>query len=180
MINFISMKKLPVFFFIFLIIIAGCKSKELSREEAFRLIQQKQQYPKVIDFDIYCSDPKYAKKAVDVGLEVQGMVTIQHIQKLADVGNPLIKFTPKAQAYLLPTPSKDKAIDVQKVKIADADLAEVTGIKTENDGKNAVAEFTVTYKNITPFSALTTINFNKKSTHTVLFSLYDDGWRLDK
>ncbi len=174
------MKKLPVSFFIFLIIIAGCKSKELSREEAFRLIQQKEKYPKVIDFDIYCSDPKYAKKAMDAGLKVQGLVTIQHTQKLADVGKPLIKFTSKAQAYLLSTPSKDKAIDVQKVKIADADLAEVTGIKTENDGKNAVAEFTTTYKNITPFSALTTINFNKKSAHKVRFSLYDDGWKLEK
>lgn len=174
------MKKLPVFYFIILIITAGCKSKELSREEAFRLIQQKEKYSQVIDFDIYCSDPRYVKKAMDAGLEMQGLVTIQHTQKLIDVGNPLIKFTLKAQNYLLSTPAKDKAIDVQKVKIADADLAEVTGIKTENDGKNAVAEFTTTYKNITPFSALTTINFNKKITRKVHFSRYDDGWRLEK
>lgn len=175
------MKKLTIILSIFYLLIAGCTSnKDLSREEAFRLIQQQEQYPKVIDFDVYCSDPKYAKKAIDAGLEKEGLVTVQRTQKLADVGKPLVQFTAKAQPYLLATPPKDKAVNIQRVKVADADLIEVTGVKTENDGKNAVVEYTTAYKNITPFSALSTINFDGKATRKARFSLYDDGWRLEK
>lgn len=174
------MKKLTIFLSIFYLLIAGCTSKELSREEAFRLLQQQGQYPKVIDYDVYCSDPTYAKKAIDAGLEKEGLVTVQLTQKLADVGKPLIGFTEKAQPYLLATTPKDKAADVQKVKVADADLVEVTGVQTENDGKNAVVEFTTAYKNATPFSALTTIDFSGKATRKARFSLYDNGWKLQK
>lgn len=174
------MKKPTIILWIFYLLIAGCTTQELSREEAFRLLQQKEQYPKVIDYDIYCSDPKYAKNAIDAGLEKEGLVTVQRTQKLADVGKPLVQFTPKARPYLLATPPKDKAVDVQRVKVADADLVEVTGVKTENDGKNAVVEYTTAYKNITPFSALTTISFTGKTSRKVRFSLYDDEWRLEK
>lgn len=114
------------------------------------------------------------------GLEKEGLVTVQRTQKLGDVGKPLVEFTSKAQAYLLPTPEKDKAIHLQKVKLADEDLVEVTGIKTMEDGKQAVAEYTTAYKNVSGFSALTDINFNQTATHKANFSLYDDGWRLEK
>ena len=49
------------------------------------------------------------------------------------------------------------------------------------DGKQAVAEYTTAYKNVSGFSALTHINFNKPAaTHKANFALYDDGWRLEK
>ncbi len=174
------MKKLFVITCAASLLIAGCASKELSREEALKIIKQNNQYPKVIDYDIYCSDPAVAKEVIDAGLEKEGLVTVQRTQKLGDVGKPLIQFTSKAQSYLLPTPEKDKAIHVQKVKLADEDLVEVTGIKTMEDGKQTVAEYTTAYKNISSFSALTDINFNKTATHKVNFTLYDDGWRLEK
>lgn len=164
-----------------ILILAGCTSKkELSREEAFKLLQQEKHYPKVIDYDISRSDPTAAKKVLNAGLESAGLVIVQRTQKLGDVGKPLISFTEKAQPYLLETPEKDKVLDVQKVKIADTDLVEVTGVKTESDGKNAVVEYATAYKNVTPFSALTTINFNQRTTHKARFSLFDDGWRLEK
>lgn len=92
----------------------------------------------------------------------------------------MVEFTSKAQPYLLPTPEKEKAIHVQKVKLADEDLVEVTGIKTMENGKQAVAEYTTAYKNVSGFPALTDINFNKTATRTANFALYDDGWRLEK
>ncbi len=174
------MKKLTI---ILLItgLISGCNSKkELSREEASRIIKEDMKYPKVIDYDIYCSDPEAAKKAIDAGLETAGLVTVQRTQKLGDAGKPLIDFTSKAQPYLLPMPEKDKALQVQKVKLADEDLVEVTGIKATEDGKQAVAEYTTAYKNISGFSALTNINFNQSATHKANFTLYDDGWKLEK
>jgi len=75
-------------------------------------------------------------------------------QKLGDVGKPIIQLTDKAQPYLLTTPEKDKSINIQKVKLAEEQLKQVTGIKTMDDGKSAVAEYTTTYKNVTPFSSL--------------------------
>lgn len=162
-------------------LITGCSSKkELTREEAFRLIQQGKNYPKAIDYDLYCGDPKYAKKVIDAGLETQSFVTVQRTQKLSEVGNPLIHFTDKAKPFLLPTPSSDQPSNIQKVKVADEDLVEVTGINTGTSGKDAVVEYTTAYKNLTPFSALAATNFKKQATRKANFALYNDGWKLEK
>ncbi len=162
-------------------VISGCTSKvELSREEASSMIKDALKYPRVLDYDIYSADPEFVKMAIDKGLDKERLVTVQSTKKLGDVGKPLVEFTSKAQPYLLPTSEKDKAIHVQKVKLADEDLVEVTGIKTTEDGKQAVAEYTTAYKNVSGFSALTDINFNKTATHKANFALYDDGWRLEK
>ena len=174
------MKKLAILFTIYSVLITGCTSKKLSREEAFQLLQQSKQYPMVIDYEIYCSDPTFAKKAIDAGLEEQGLVTVKRTQKLRDVGTPLIEFTDKAKPYLLPTPEKDKKMDIQKVKIADKELVDVTAIRTMKDGKQALVEYTTAYKNVSGFSALTK-NINKQTnTHKAYFTLYDEGWRLEK
>jgi len=163
-----------------LVLLSCSNNRELSREEAMNLIRQEMRYPKVIDYDIYCGDPEFAKRVLDAGLEAQGLVNVQRTQKLRDVSKPIIQFSGKAQPYLLSTPEKDKAINVQKVKLADEELQEVTGVKITNDGKSAVAEYTTTYKNVTPFSTLVNTNFKEKDTRTANFSLYDDGWRLEK
>ena len=175
------MKKLTFLLPIFYLILAGCNSKkELTREEAFRLIQQSKRYPNAIDYDLYCGDPKYAKKVIDAGLETQGFVTVQRTQKLNEVGSPLIHFTDKAKPYLLPTPPSDQSSNIQKVKLADEELLEVTGIQTETSGKEVVVEYTTAYKNLTPFSVLAATNFNQRPTHKANFTLYDDGWKLEK
>lgn len=174
------MRKLTMILFGVVLLFAGCETKELSREEASQKIKQHGQYPKIIDYDLYCSDPSHAKKAIEAGLEKEGLVSVLQIQKMADVGKPLIQFNAKAQPYLLSTPEKDKAMNVQKVKIADEDYSEITAIKTANNGKDAIVEYTTTYRNITPFSALAKINFSAKPIRKVYFSLTDHGWRLEK
>lgn len=155
-------------------------SQELSREEAMSLIIQHAEYPKVIDYEIYCGDPEFAKKVLDAGLEAQGLVTVQQTQKISEMGSPLIQFLEKAQPYLMSTPEEDKSINVQKVKLADEEVQEVTGIKMMDDNKSAIAEYTTSYINITPFSALVNRDFKEKDKHTARFSLYDDGWRVEK
>ena len=173
------MKKLTIIFLI-ASLMGGCTSKkELSKEEASKIIKQDKQYPRVIDYEIYCSDPVYAKKVIDAGLQEQGLVTVQHNQQIKDVGKPLIKFTDKAKPYLLPLSEDDKKTDIQKVKIADEELVDVTNIQTIEEGKKAIAEYTTAYKNINGFSALTKIN-NQSATHKAYFSLFDDGWKLEK
>ncbi len=176
------MKNLIFILFTACIVLASCSNdtKELSREEAMNLLKQETQYPKVVDYDIFCGDPEFAKKVLDAGLETQGLLTVQRTQKLGDVGEPIIELSGKANPYLLPTPEKDKSINVQKVKLAEEELKEVTGIKMMEDGKNAVAEYTTIYKNVTPFSTLVNTDFKKEDTHQANFALYDDGWRLER
>lgn len=176
---FFTMKKLALIILI-ASLITGCSSKELSREDASRIIKQEMQFPKVVDYDIFCGDPAFAKKVLDAELEAQGLLTVLRTQKLGDVGKPIIQFTDKAQPYLLPTPEKDKSINIQKVKLAEEQLKEITGIKMMDDGKSAVAEYTTSYKNVTPFSSLVNTNFSKEDKHQAYFALYDDGWRLEK
>jgi hypothetical protein len=173
------MKKVTAIFWLACLLIAGCISKELSRDKAFQLIQQDHQYPKVVDYDLYCSDPQHARTAVDAGLEEAGIVTVHQTQKLADAGKPLIQFTPKAQPFLLTTPQTDKELNVQKVKLAQEELMEITNLEIQPDGKSAVAEYTTGYKNLTPFATLNKERLNGKTTHKAYFALGDNGWRLE-
>jgi hypothetical protein len=174
------MKKLTLLFVLSLMIV-GCSSKEeLTREEAFRIIQQGRNYPRVIDYEFYCGDPIYAKKAIDAGLDAQGLVTVQRTQKLEEVGNPLIRFTDKAKPYLLPTAPGDQSSNIQKVKLADEDLVEVTGVNTGSSGKEAVVEYTTAFKNLTPFAGLATMDFKQLAVRKANIVLYDDGWRMVK
>lgn len=161
-------------------LMSNCSGKKLSKEEALSLIRQDGQYPKAVNYDIYCADPKFAKKVLDAGLEEEGLLTVQRTQKLRDAGKPIIHFTSKANPYLLATPENDQSINIQKVKLADEAFEEITGIKTSNDGKSAVVEYTTAYKNITPFANLVNRDLSKKQTHKAYFSLYDDGWRYEK
>ena len=176
------MKNVLFAFFSVCTLLTACSNdiKNLGREEALNLLKQQTEYPKVVDYDLFCGDPAFVRKVLDAGLETQGLLTVQRTQKLSDVGKPIIQLTDKAQPYLLPTPEKDKSINVQKVKLAEEQLKEVTGIKMTDNGKSAVVEYTTTYKNVTPFSSLVNIDFSKEDTHQAYFALYDDGWRLEK
>jgi hypothetical protein len=174
------MKKLSIIPLLLSAIFTGCGPKELSRDEALKQIKQEINYPVVLDYDLYCSDPPSAKKVLDAGLENAGLVTVQRTQKLGDVGKPLISFTGKAQSYFLSTPEKDKARYIQKVKIADEDLVEVTNIRSNKAGNKAVVHYTTAFKNVTPFAAVTTADFNKKKTNKAYFALGDEGWKLEK
>lgn len=175
------MKKL-----LFTLILAGitlsrCNhAPKLNKDEALQIISKELNYPRVIDFDIYCSDPEYAKKLLDAGLETNGIVTVQKTQKLKDAGSPLVLFTDKAQSYLLPTPEKDKVLDIQKVKIADEEINDIQ-INPDPENKNTVlVEYTTIFNNVTPFSVLMKKDFKKPSPNKVQFSRTEQGWVIRK
>ena len=161
--------------------IFGCNpAQELKKDEALQIISKELNYPRVIDYDVFCSDPEYAKKLLDAGLETEGLITVQKTQKLKDIGNPLIQFTDKAKPYLLPTPDKDKDLDVHKVKIADEVVSDIS-ITQDGENKNAVwVEYASVCKNVSPFSVLLKRNFNEPVRHKVQFSLTNNEWILQK
>lgn len=174
------MKKVASILLLPCLLIVGCSSKKLDQKTVAEIIKKELGYPKILDYDIYCSDPKHADKLLDAGLEKDGFVTIQQKQKLIDVGKPLISFTEKAKPYLLPTSEKDKAIEIQKVKLADADVAEIITIKESEEGKTALVEFTIIYKNISPFATLVNMDFKVSKKHTIYLSSHDNLWHIEK
>lgn len=173
------MKKLLVLLFAASVVMIGCGTKQLDNPTAFEVIKKNSGYPLVIDKDIYCSDPENASKLQAVGLEKDGLITIQQTQKLSDAGKPLIQFTATAQPYLLATPAKDKALGIQKVKLADEDIAEITSIEDDGSTKIKLVEYTTAYKNVSPFAALVNQGFTTLKKHKAYLSLHDGNWQIE-
>ena len=77
------MKNLPFTLLLAGITLYGCnQTPKLTQDEALQIINKELKYPRVIDYDIFCSDPAHAKSLLDAGLETSGMVTVQKAQKL--------------------------------------------------------------------------------------------------
>ena len=158
--------------------LASCSQVKLEKEEAASVIRAAKNYPKVYEYEINMTDPASAKKLLDAGLEAEGLVTVDRTQKLKDAGQSIVHFTEKAKPYLIRI--DEKYDNVQVVKVADMDLAEVTGIQLQNDNKIATVEYTVTYKNITPFAKLMKRDLSEKKTERTNLSYFDTGWKVDK
>ncbi|RQO75618.1 hypothetical protein DBR43_09785 [Pedobacter sp. KBW06] len=168
-----------LFLIVLCVVFVGCSSKELDREKAFELIQKEKKYPKIYDEDIYAGDPAHARKIMATNLEKNGYITLNRKLTLID-DRPIIVFTEKSKPFLLETSAKDREHQVQRVKIADIVLGEVTGIKMLNENKSAIAEYTIQYKNITPFVEFIRGKLDQTDTVKAYFSLFDDGWRIEK
>ncbi len=173
------MKKSLLIFFV-AIIITGCGSKQLDKQVAFDVIKKSLNYPRVLDYDIYCSDPQYARKIEEAGLDKQSLATVLQTQKLSEAGKPLIQFSPKAQAYLLPTPEKDKALGIQKVKLAEEDIVEITSIVDDKSSNTKMVEYRTAYKSVTPFAALVNQEFTATKSHKAYLSIQDGSWQIEK
>ncbi|HNP24871.1 MAG TPA: hypothetical protein PKK99_08470 [Bacteroidia bacterium] len=159
-------------------LMASCSQINLEKEEAASAIRAAKNYPKVYEYEINMTDPASARKLLEAGMETEGLVTIDKTQKLKDAGQPIVHFTEKAKPYLIRI--DEKYDNVQVVKVADMDLAEVTGIQLQEDNKSATVEYTVAYKNVTPFAKLMKRDLSEKKTERASLSHFDTGWKLDK
>lgn len=174
------MKKLSAILFTATIILTSCSYGKLDKQTAMDAITREKSFPVILDYDIYCSDPAHARKIEKVGLEKEGLVTIQQTQKLVDAGKPLILFTSKAQAYLLPTPEKDKALNIQKVKISEENLTKIISIKEDRSSNTAIVTYMTSYKNLTPFAVLLNKDFKVPKEHTANLLMHDGSWQIQK
>lgn len=161
-----------------ILLMASCSQTKLEKEEASSAIRAEKNYPKVYEYEVNVSDPASARKLLDAGLEAEGLVTIDKTQKLKDAGQPIVHFTEKAKPYLIRI--DEKYDNVQVVKVADMDLAEITGIQLQEDNKSATVEYTIAYKNITPFAKLMKRDLSEKKVERATLSHFDTGWKLDK
>lgn len=161
-----------------ILFLASCSQIKLEKEEAASAIRAAKNYPKVYEYDINMTDPASAKKLLDAGLEGEGWITVDKTQKLKDAGKPIVHFTEKAKPYLIRI--DEKYDNVHVVKVADTDLGEITGMQLQEDKKSATVEYTVVYKNITPFAKLMKRDLSEKETQRATLSYFDTGWKLDK
>lgn len=164
-------------YFLIAIFFLSCSQVHLEKEEAAKVIRSAKEYPKVLEYDVYTADPESAKRLLDAGLEEAGIVTVDRTQKMIDVGKPIVHFTEKAKPDLIRI---DPKYNVQVVKTADMDLGEILGIQLLEDKKSAEVEYTLVYKNITPFAKLIDRDLTKPKTQRARLSLFDSGWKLDK
>jgi len=166
------------------LLLCGCGKNELSREDALALIKKEKGYPRVFEYEIFYSDPYHATRLLEKGLEGKGLVTIKKTQKLKDIGSPLVHFTAKAEPYLINgTPEEwnaDFAAGIQRVKLADEDIGEITAIIADKSNNTATVEYTTVYKNITPFAVLLKRDLQKPQQQVAYFALSDKGWVRQK
>ncbi|TRW21948.1 hypothetical protein FMM05_19355 [Flavobacterium zepuense] len=178
------MKSLSFFLLLAGILLTGCGSKELSKDEAIQLLKKEKGYPRAIDRSIFCRDQGHAKMVFAAGLEKSGMVTINEGLSLRDViaKEPIIKFTDKAKPYLLPTTEEDSKDKIQRVKLAEEEIVEVTSIISDKDSKTVTVNYTTHYSNLTPFAVLATTKLDVTTKeNTATFALSDEnGWILQK
>lgn len=173
------MKKLPYILTAAIILMIGCSSKKLDQEMAIELIKKEYQYPKVLDYDVFCSDPEHARKILKAGLEEKGLVIVQRTQKLKDIGKPLIQFTKAARSYFLPTSEEDKEYHIQKVKIADEEFDSIKEITIASSGKKAIVKYTTMRKN-TVFASLLKNDLSTTKQNEAYFLLTENGWKIVK
>jgi len=164
----------------FLSLLIGCSSKTLSRENALELIKKQYPYPAVQVYSIFTADPAFSQKIIDAGLANEGLINVDKTPSFKI--HPIITFTDKAKPFLLPVEEKDKADHIARVRAAEEDIIAVTGIKMLGQGKKAIVEYTTQYKDLTPFAAIDKDQLvgGKTNSKKAYFSLFDDGWRLEK
>jgi hypothetical protein len=174
------MKKLPqILTMTILLITIGCNNEELDKATAAELIKKEYDYPKVVDYDIFCSDPEHAREVLKAGLEHKGMVIVQHTQKLRDAGKPLIAFTEKAKPYVISTSEEDKKYNIQKVKIADEAFENIKDIAINSTGENAIVTYT-TIRNNTIFNSLFNKDLTTVKEHKAYFIRTKEGWQITR
>jgi hypothetical protein len=173
------MKKLPYILTVAIILMTGCNTKKLDQKTATELIKKEYQYPRVLDYDIFCSDPEHARNILKAGLEEKGLVIVQRTQKLKDIGKPLIQFTEAARPYFLPTSKEDKESYIQKVKIADEVFDAIKTVTIGSSGNKAIVEYTA-IRNNTVFASLLKKGLSRVKEHKAYFLLTENGWQIVK
>ncbi|MBB6128343.1 hypothetical protein [Mucilaginibacter lappiensis] len=86
--------------------------------------------------------------------------------------------TEKGRPFILKESDSGADYPLYRVKTYDLFVDEVTGMKFSSDNKQAVVDFTLSPKNVTPFGEASP-DSKAKVLLSALFTLYDDGWRIE-
>jgi len=159
------------------VLITGCGSKELTKTDALNILRASKDYPKTIDYTLYCNDGSVANRVAESSLVRDAYVIMAEVRS-AD--KPFFSFTDKAKPFLIEVSDKERALGIQVVKLADEILIDVTGISTDANSTTATVLYATRLENITPFVVLLDYKLETDKSRKAFFKRYDDGWRLEK
>lgn len=165
-----------VLFVVVAVLMVRCRSNDLDGAAAVSLLHDSGAYPLVISHDVYCGSTQTAQQALHSGLVEKSLITVKLPTSIDNVGQPLIAFTENARPYLVDTPDQSKSIDVQRVKIANEDIKEVTSIDLSPDGSSAEVTYTTSLTDLTPFVVLLVDKLVMVQTFRTSFAFDGKRW----
>lgn len=187
----------------------SCGSKKLDRDKAVEIISTTYNYPNVVfrELQIYGStDARRGRNIVSIGgfmkerwVDISDLISKELVS--VDRGQMVVRtnrlttkvpqygpayrytLTDRARIYLKPgtditrVPSKD--LEQFEVKICNARIKEVTGIRMNGEGTSAEVDYTIELYDFTPFLLLEGQEWPHEQNLKIKLSLFDDGWRVD-
>lgn len=154
-----------------------CHNNKLDSKTAESMIVKKYQFPKEIDFEVFCNDPVHAKRMLDSRLEKKGFVEIMKVKGFKNSDKSLIEFTELSKPFLLETTLEDREYKIQKVKIGMKSFDKIIQITSETSCKKmAVAEYIV--KNDKNEFGVLWPGLPNEKKEKAYFILSDDGWKI--
>lgn len=180
-----------------IILISGC-SKDLSRNKAREIIINHFKYPipvtKELDIGSKIMANQMSPKWLE-SLKHDGLIDYTYHRAFGLNHVVSIFLTDKGKEYVVGDRGTrgwpNAGQKYVKVKFAEKQFVEITGVRTSGDKKEAVVEYTWKYGNLSPFSkgwkdeslfgALAgggSHDENKTYKDQVYMAFYDDGWRI--
>jgi len=197
------MKKLVFILSAFMFVFTSCQNN-LSRDKAKKQIISAFNYPSAVKYSLpkeFTKDWNTQGRGVTINLgedelekktqamesfKIANLINFEEIPQSEETSSWLLGTTIRTWTLVrvsLTDEGKKHLIEDDGsnyiVKIWEVDFDDITGIKENKQQKVATVLFNIKNKNITPFGEV----FNDKnntSLMTAYFSLFDDGWRLDK
>lgn len=185
------------------IAIIGCSSKELTRNEAKKILE-KNTGKEIGDFnsgfviaggmpssDAYMGLEKHITPEDYRTLEREGIIKLENMGLVVFGERFLVTFPEDIKKkYVLSTETKDTVEmdgknftkDVSKVVLGQSSIKEITGIRQEGKetGAKARVEFTL-HMEVTPFGKVMMLpSMQGDVPYIAKFEKYDDGWRIVK
>lgn len=169
------------------ILTSSCKSDELSRDTAEKLIRSNFQKTEVREFKLYDGGYEYGSMQGRGGeVKLHQMLANLGVIDLIERHGEMAEFFPGIQSMKLTAKGKQYVVSSRKdryytfaiCKLADIEFGEITGISQQKGSNTALVKYTQVRK-VTPFG--TAVNLNDGPYElSVNFTKYDDGWRIDK
>jgi hypothetical protein len=196
------MKKVYCFIFIIAVIAVSCQ-KHLSRQDAKSMITNSKNFPEKQNYEIVKS---YTK---DMHTEGSGVTIVLGEDEFEPKEKAIMQFVQKGLLQLNETPHREEVavlfgttirtwinVEISMTEIGrkylvqenansylvnlwETDINEITGIQEMADNKTAIVDYTISNKNATPFGEIFS-DRNNVTQKSIDFSLYDDGWRLQR
>ena len=156
----------------------SCKSDELSRSEAERLLRIEAPKQETREFEIYRGYSNGEGKVIRLckRLKDLGLVNYENRPYFIDAIDNM-QLTEKGKQYVVNQRTHDSDL-YANCKVSDLEFGGATGVSQQKGTNTALVKYTQVRK-ITPFG--TALNLNDGPFEvSVTFTKFDDGWRINK